>query len=149
MKQQEEAKKMKRILAIAIAAVIMLAAIAAPAGALARGHGEEVEPHACSHRWIPAGYKRYFTGSGDSQGCIYREFKVEICDKCGAVQETYQRIVHYNHTYRYAQDGGHNAGTRTHTFYQICTRCKYRTNYTVPCAGPPCTVPSSIQYELY
>ena len=148
MKQQEEAKKMKRILAIAIAAVIMLAAIAAPAGALARGHGEEVEPHACSHQWLFINYVECCIGSS-SQGCMIEKFKVEMCSECRIMRHILISSYYKKHDYEYARDGGHNAGTRTHTFYQICRICNYRTNYTVPCAGPPCTVPSSIQYELY
>ena len=140
---------MKRILAIAIAAVIMLVTIVAPAGALAHGHEEEVEPYACLHQWEPAGYSYHPIYIGGDYGCKYSRYKLKKCKNCDARMESYVDVVVRNHDNEYAQDGGHNFGTRTHTFYQICKNCRYRTNYTVPCAGPPCTVPSSIQYELY
>lgn len=138
---------MKRILAVAIAAVVMLAAIAAPSGALARGN-EEAVPHACAHEWNPIGYTYHPIYIGGDYGCKYGRYKATKCKKCDTVLEVYVDVIIGDHDNEYARDGGHNMGTRTHTFYQICKNCRYRTNYTVPCAGPPCTVPSSIQYEL-
>lgn len=139
---------MKRILTITIAAVVILAAIAAPAGALAHGQGEETVPHACVHDWTLPWYTYHPTGYGGDYGCRHSRYRAQLCKKCGLLLEAYVDIINRDHINEPARDGGHNAGTRTHTFYQICINCRYRTNYIVPCAGPPCTVPSSIQYEL-
>ncbi len=139
---------MKRILTITIAAVVILAAIAAPAGALAHGHGEEVVPNACVHDWSLPWYTYTSTGNGGDYGCTHFKYRTQLCKKCGALMSVYLGTEDRDHVNKYARDGGHNAGTRTHTYYQICVYCQYSTIYTVPCAGPPCTVPSSMQYEL-
>lgn len=124
---------MKKRIASVLLCTLMIATLAVPAFAAACTHS--------SQRTV-----RTTTGismSTETQHIVsYKD--TNYCNTCGVVVSTHYGSYNENHSLR-TLSGTHN-NNGTHSWRISCSKCGYFTSYVVPCSGPPCPMPFSLEW---